>query len=221
MRRIAIVDDADDFNDASSNALLKTLEEPPPGSILILICTGAERQLPTIRSRCHLIPFQPLPTPVVESLLRADPEIDPAVIPRIARLGGGSVELARELADPAIGQFRNSLLAAITTPKPDVAQAMKDFKAVIEQAGKESGEQRRRALLVVRLVVNALESALVGSAPDDPAYRPIIGRLSELGPERLVAMLERCMSAEEHIERRVQLSLAYEGLVDALLGASL
>ena len=49
-RRVAIIDDADYLNDESANALLKTLEEPPPRSVLILIAGNLERQLPTIRS---------------------------------------------------------------------------------------------------------------------------------------------------------------------------
>ena len=48
---MAIIDDADDLNEEGANALLKTLEEPPPGSVLILVGTTADKQLPTIRSR--------------------------------------------------------------------------------------------------------------------------------------------------------------------------
>src|SRR5205823_11168941 len=85
-RKIAIVDDADDLNEESANCFLKTLEEPPPGSMLILIGTNADRQLPTIRSRCQVIPFMPLPEPVVATLLEADGEIEAAQIPRLAHL---------------------------------------------------------------------------------------------------------------------------------------
>ena len=59
-RKVAIVDDADDLNDEAANAFLKTLEEPPPGSALILIGTSAEVQLDTIVSRCRVVRFEPL-----------------------------------------------------------------------------------------------------------------------------------------------------------------
>src|SRR5262245_23591155 len=52
-RKIAVIDDADDFNEESANSFLKTLEEPPPHSLLILIGSSADRQLPTIVSRCQ------------------------------------------------------------------------------------------------------------------------------------------------------------------------
>jgi len=51
-RKVAILDDADDLRQEGANALLKTLEEPPPQSVIILIGTAEQRQLPTIRSRC-------------------------------------------------------------------------------------------------------------------------------------------------------------------------
>ncbi len=59
-RKIAVIDDADYLNAEGANALLKHLEEPPPRSVLILIGTSPAKQLPTIRSRCQLIRFQPL-----------------------------------------------------------------------------------------------------------------------------------------------------------------
>jgi DNA polymerase-3 subunit delta' len=68
-RRIAIIDDADYLNDEGANALLKTIEEPPPRSVLILIGASPTKQLPTIRSRCQLIRFRPLPLDVVAKLL--------------------------------------------------------------------------------------------------------------------------------------------------------
>ncbi|MDO4630222.1 MAG: AAA family ATPase [Planctomycetia bacterium] len=69
-RKIAIIDDADFLNNEGANAMLKTLEEPPKNSIIILIGTSTARQLPTIRSRCQIIRFAPLKTGVVEQILR-------------------------------------------------------------------------------------------------------------------------------------------------------
>ena len=67
-RKVAIIDDADFLNPEGANALLKTLEEPPPRSVLILIGTTADKQLPTIRSRSQIIRFRPLPEDSVARL---------------------------------------------------------------------------------------------------------------------------------------------------------
>src|SRR3990170_3414722 len=58
-RKIAVIDDADDLNPYSANSLLKTLEEPPDHSLLILIGTALSKQLPTVRSRAQIIRFRP------------------------------------------------------------------------------------------------------------------------------------------------------------------
>src|SRR5262245_5894502 len=65
-RRVAIIDDAETLNDESANALLKTLEEPPPNSVLVLLATSADLLLPTIRSRCQVVAFQPLGADAVQ-----------------------------------------------------------------------------------------------------------------------------------------------------------
>jgi DNA polymerase III subunit delta' len=58
--RIAIVDAADDMSTAAENALLKTLEEPPPRALLILIAHAPGALLPTTRSRCRKVALKPL-----------------------------------------------------------------------------------------------------------------------------------------------------------------
>ncbi len=62
-RKVAIVDDADDLNDEAANAFLKTLEEPPPSSVLILVGTSPESQLDTIVSRCRVLGSTRCPRP--------------------------------------------------------------------------------------------------------------------------------------------------------------
>jgi DNA polymerase-3 subunit delta' len=70
--RVAIVDAADELNGNAANAILKTLEEPPPRSILILVCHAPGATLATIRSRCRRLDLRPLDeTLVVKAAERA------------------------------------------------------------------------------------------------------------------------------------------------------
>jgi DNA polymerase III subunit delta' len=71
--RVGIVDCADDMNIAAANALLKTLEEPPAGGVLILLSHMPGRLLPTIRSRCRKLTLAPLSQ---DALACALPEVD-------------------------------------------------------------------------------------------------------------------------------------------------
>src|SRR2546421_9743273 len=64
--RLFVIDEADKMNDAATNALLKTLEEPPPTTYLFLITSRPDSLLPTIRSRCQTLRFAPVETAEIE-----------------------------------------------------------------------------------------------------------------------------------------------------------
>jgi DNA polymerase-3 subunit delta' len=94
-RRFVIIDPADAMNPQAQNALLKTLEEPPDGTTLVLVAASPDALLPTIRSRCLRVPFGPIPAAAVAARLEA--EGHPREKARLAAaLSGGS--LARALA---------------------------------------------------------------------------------------------------------------------------
>jgi DNA polymerase-3 subunit delta' len=225
--KVAIVDDADDLDDpitnnAAANAFLKTLEEPPPGSVILLIGTSAERQLPTIRSRCQVVRFAPLSPEVVTELLQGNGVEDKSLADRLVRLSGGSPGQALALADPALWDFRRALLKGLTQPRPDSVALAKDWAQFVEEAGKESATQRRRAALALRLLVDLLDDALrLGLGGDarvaEASELPVLRELAEsAGPDRLLELLERCLEADTQIDRRVQLVLVLEALLDAL-----
>jgi DNA polymerase-3 subunit delta' len=225
--KVGIIDDADCLNDpisghAAANCFLKTLEEPPPGSLLILIGTNPELQLPTILSRCQVVRFAPLAPPVVAALLREQGVDDPALVERLIRTSGGSLGQARALAENGLWEFRRRLLEGLAGPQPDGVTLAREWGQFIEEAGKESAAQRRRATLVLRLLIDFLTDVLrvgVGAAPllAEPEDLDLLNRLAaRTDPDRLLEVLERCLEGQAHIDRRVQLVLALEGLLDAL-----
>ena len=143
-RRVAIVDDADDLSEEAANAFLKTLEEPPPGSALILIGTSAEAQLDTIVSRCRVVRFDPLPEDELAAVLREQGVAsDEAEAKRLAHLGEGRVGRAIGLADAALESFRRRLVDELADPRgfdpPALARRIEGFVA---EAGKESVARR-------------------------------------------------------------------------------
>jgi DNA polymerase-3 subunit delta' len=220
--KVAVLDDADDLNDASANAFLKTLEEPPPKSTLILIGASAERQLPTIVSRCQVVRFRPLPEDVLAELLSQQEWCEPKMIERLTRLSGGSLAQAQALSDPALWEFRRTLLAGFAEPRPDSVALGKAWMSFAEEAGKESAHQRRRASLVLKLLIELFQDALALSLGCEPRLaeaddRPALRALAErCGPEKLLRALEQGLEADLHIDRRVQLVLALEALADAV-----
>ncbi len=72
--RVAIVDAVDDLNRNAANAILKTLEEPPACSVLLLVCHAPGAALATIRSRCRRLAFRPLSDEAMRAALGAAPD---------------------------------------------------------------------------------------------------------------------------------------------------
>ena len=91
-RRVVLIDSVDDLErPGASNALLKNLEEPPAGTIFILISHSPGRLLPTIRSRCRRLRFDPLDDAMMAQVLRAQlPEASGDEIDALVRAGDGS-----------------------------------------------------------------------------------------------------------------------------------
>jgi DNA polymerase-3 subunit delta' len=90
-RRLVLIDDADRLNAEAQNALLKTLEEPPPASVFVLVTERPDVLLPTVRSRCQRLRFGPLPPADVAAVLIRDHHMTPADAHAAAAAAGGSI----------------------------------------------------------------------------------------------------------------------------------
>jgi DNA polymerase-3 subunit delta' len=220
--RIAILDDADDLNDASANCFLKTLEEPPPRSLLLLIGTSADRQLPTIRSRCQVVAFAPLKEEEMRAVLQANSISEPGALDRLLRFGEGSPGRALALADDALWKFRTQFLEALDRRPFDAVGQMRAWMQFIEEAGKESAAQRRRTSLILGLVIDYFRQVLVcevesESSKIDADEEDLVRRLAgDLPAETTIAILERLLLAAQQVDRRVSTVLIVEALLDAL-----
>lgn len=219
-RRIAIIDDADDLSEEAANAFLKTLEEPPYGSVLIMLGTSAELQLDTVLSRCRVVRFRPLEVEALAEVLRERHLVeDAADASRIAALAEGSVGRAQGLAMPDFAAFRRAMIDEIAAGRGfDPSALARRIEAFSKDAGKESAPQRARASLLVGELARLFRGVLwqtAGLEPPspDPADRRAIQTLAEhLEPEDVFVLADRCMEANYHIQRRAQLGFLLEAL---------
>lgn len=112
--RVAIVESAQRMNEDAQAALLKTLEEPPGGVILILCADAEEPLLPTIRSRCARLRLGPVGARDIETILAEHGVADPPLAARLARASGGRPGLALAWAgDPEAMRTRGELARSI------------------------------------------------------------------------------------------------------------
>ncbi len=164
--RVVIIDGAEDMNSNTANALLKMLEEPPPRAILLLTCATPGRLLPTIRSRCRVLPMAALTDADMQTLL-ADyaPELGQGERARLIELAEGSIGTALSLA--AEGGIALAALVdeALDAPVPPArAQAMADTIArTVEGVDKF---ETFFALLRARLAARTRQAARAAGAPN-------------------------------------------------------
>ncbi|MBN1588091.1 MAG: DNA polymerase III subunit delta' [Pirellulales bacterium] len=223
-RKVAVIDDADYLNAEGANSLLKTLEEPPPRSVLILVGTSPARQLPTIRSRCQLIRFQPLADDVVAQLLLAGGHADDAAeARRLAAHAEGSPERALELAEPELWTFRETFLAQLAKPSLDGLRVAKAVSQFVDEAGREPAKRRARLRLVVGFAAEFYRAQLRASQGFDLPQDAMLARFVEktqaratAEPDSLVACVERCIDALEQIDRNANQTTLIECWMDDL-----
>jgi DNA polymerase III subunit delta' len=114
-------------NDAAANALLKTLEEPPPQHLLVLTARGEADLLPTLVSRCHKLSFAPLPTAVIARELENRKGLSPDQAGLLAALSGGSLGRALELDLKDLLQRRSRMLADFSQLRQGSAAVILDW----------------------------------------------------------------------------------------------
>ncbi len=225
-RKVGIIEDADDFNAESANSFLKTLEEPPPGAVLLLIATGTDRQLPTILSRCQIVRFSPLTPAELAEVLLHEGVADASQRERIARLAGGSVARALALNDPEIWRVREELIAGLTADRPNFTRLAEAWAKFVEEAGDDTAAKRTRASVVIGFIIDALRQSLrlalgAGTAAFDAAEESRLKVFAQrYGPDRLLELIEKCVEADYRVERRVQLILVIESVLDQMLSPS-
>ena len=147
-RKIAIIDDADYLNPEGANALLKTLEEPSPHAVLILLAADASPLPGTILSRCQWVRFGSLPEEFVARKVREalaakasqppvrgkkaepPPAVSAEEIAFVSRFSGGSIEQAARLAGSGLHPLKRQILTQL--PEMDAAAAL-DMAAAIDK----------------------------------------------------------------------------------------
>jgi len=217
--RFVIIDPADEMNAAAQNAFLKTLEEPPPQVVFVLVTADESRLLPTIRSRCRRLELRLPAVAEVEVALTAR-AVDPERARLLARLSRGRIGWALEAADDAsLLERREELLAqARALASMSVAQRL-------ELAERLAGDFKRRP----EALFAALEAwrdwwrdvLLVQAVADDGVAN--IDRLAELredaaryGRDGVAAFVRAVGEAGLNLRENAQPRLVLETL---LLGA--
>jgi DNA polymerase-3 subunit delta' len=204
-KRIAIIDDADLMNDEGANALLKTLEEPPPYAVLILITSQLERVISTIRSRSQIICFGDLsPAEVTEILSRESIETITNFKLDDRLSTGLSVAQVLELQEEKHQQVAVLLEQKLFSRDLDVVNLYRGLLELIQLIGGDAAAQRDLLRDIIHQTVEQCRERLY---IEIDAQAPGI-----IAQETLLSWIERLMSAEMDLDFAMAVPLCLESL---------
>jgi DNA polymerase-3 subunit delta' len=214
--KIYLLGDADRLNEEAANCLLKTLEEPPPQTILILLAPDAGALLPTISSRCVQVPLRPLSRKLVEQSLIEHWGVEQEQAEKLAALSGGRLGWAAGVtSDPAASAQRGKALEEL---------ALLSGSSIVERVDAANRYAKKftdaRAELYSTLdiwegwwrdvlVVNASASELVMNIDQLPTLASTARRVS---PERAYEAIGLIQQARTQLQENVNPRLALEAL---------
>ena len=201
-RRVVIVDEADALISEAQNALLKTLEEPPPGSVFVLITNRPDVLLPTVRSRCQRLRFGPLTPAEVADVLIRDHEVDAADAHAAAAAADGSVgrALAGSAEDANEARDAAARLLQATATSTDPRRRLDGAKALATGAADRDDLSRRLLALssLIRdmgLLLSRADERALANTDLKPQLQALIRSFDADRTVRAFATVDRALSA--------------------------
>jgi DNA polymerase-3 subunit delta' len=136
--KVVIMSDADRLNTQAANALLKVLEEPRPGTVLILVSSSPDALLPTIRSRCQAVRFDRLSDAEIATSLVQWESVEPGIAATFARMADGSYSQALDLVrNPELIDLRESVIRFMRTAYQCRSTDVVQFAEELQRSSRE------------------------------------------------------------------------------------
>jgi DNA polymerase III subunit delta' len=213
--RVFLIDDADKLNDASSNALLKILEEPPPTSHIVLITSRPAMLLPTIRSRCQTVRFSPLTVAEIENYLLEN-KITPKTEARLlARCASGSLGRALKEDLESYKEHREIMMKVLNSlaVTGDTSTLLRAAEAMNEARYKDDYEFRLE--LLETLIRDALMLSL-GVGEENVVNEDVLPELRKIAQNVDGEKANRWISAIEELREQLEVNINRRPATDAL-----
>ena len=212
--RVFIIDEAEKLNDASANALLKVLEEPPSTSHLILITARPAMLLPTILSRCQMIRFSPLAPAEIENYLISNKLTDQQSARLRARAAGGSISRALSGDIETFTAQRKDMMAVLEALVSDNrAQLLRSAEQLNEAQYKDEFEER---LDVLETLIRDAWMLSLGSNAEQLVNEDLFKELETIRPRIDPAKAAAWMLEIEDMREQLIVNINRKVATDAL-----
>ena len=213
--RIGVIDSAGRMGRREvQNSILKTLEEPPAHGLLILVAENEEQMIPTIRSRCQLVRFQPLASGDVRQILLDQGHLDdPERAGQLAALSQGSVGRALEMNQQDLLDFRLQFLGLLGRSDAALLDKVELVSDYVDGAAKEAYLRRERLQDAVGVAIDFYQQLMRHSAggqvqADQPLTQAVQQKSQQqaLEAEGIADQLDLCLEAQQDIRRNVNIA---------------
>lgn len=212
-RRVFILDEAERLKEQAANSILKTLEEPPDTSLLILLTAKPYALLQTIRSRCQVMNFAPLSYEELEAWLKANYKRPIEETRLLARLARGSIGRALEIDLGEYKEKRKTLLEIIEALaiKRDTVRLLHAAEYFGRKLEKEEFERQMELLLIL---LEDLLYVKLGEGSERLTNADIAKQLAQAAEttsiEQIISWTERFEEVLRNLPRNVNRQLAME-----------
>lgn len=217
--KIVLINDAKRLNDSSANALLKTLEEPLGKTVLILISDDPSSILPTIKSRCQTVNFNPVE--INESLVGfVDGKIDKGVITDAISLSGGRPGLAiRYIKDISVmDEHKSAVINFLSILNHPISDRL-DY--IVDCVGKERNFSKRIVLannvldqwLMVFRDLLLIRSSNLNSVVNVFVVNRLTSIASKYSDKKIILFIDRINKAKKYLRNNVNPQLILENLI--------
>ncbi len=197
--RVVIVDDSDTMNRNAQNALLKILEEPPNKALLVLVTHRVGALIPTIRSRCRVVPFQPLSDEVMRQLLqKTGHDLTPDEQDTLIQLAQGSFGKAQNYYEEGALETLGKILGALERYPNWDWPAIHAWADELSRPGQEAAFQAYQELMQLVWQNLVMTKARGGVTPGKPLDMEAFAAL--LQNSSLEQLSKICENLQEHFE---------------------
>jgi len=213
--RFFIIDDADKMNDESSNALLKTLEEPPPTSYIFLITSRPDSLLPTIRSRSQMLRFAPVAKDDIELYLIDERAFSHDEARLAARLSRGSIGRAVSINVDKFCTAREKMLGVVTNAieTGDRAAMLRIAEEMNDAKNKDRFEEN---LDILQSLIHDVWSLSVSGDTARVVNTDVTDKLARLAEDARSANLSEWITAIDTMRENLAVNINRKIAADAL-----
>jgi len=217
-RKIAIIDPAAWMNPSAQNALLKTLEEPPENSLILLITPNAGGLLPTLRSRCLRLSFAPLPRQEVAVFLRTMQNVAAKDAEFLAAMSMGSIGIAASLDQAALMEKRTAWIGILSALRDG------DYQGAMT-AAEALASSREDALEFLKWAESWYRDVLIHGVTQQSDEIVNLDMMPQIKQSAVVCSTERALAAlagvagaaagiQRNLNRRMVLERLFLGVVE-------